>query len=133
MQIIFEDLFQIIDSGPSVRRSFLDWGLFHVEPSYYRHFFNYKKSLTQRNILLKNHSSDVDNLNAWEQSMASSGLILNDYRHKYLEILLPKFKDTLAELNSTIDINVKYHHGWGQSLEELNQSEFCSTLKVLKG
>lgn len=128
LQIVFDDVFQIIDCGPSVRRSFLDWGLFHVEPSYYQCFSNYKKALTQRNLLLKKGSKDLVNLKAWEQSMISSGLILNQFRQRYLDKLIPKFKIILTGFNSVLDININYHHGWGQTLTEFNDKNLLNTL-----
>ena len=33
-QVFYSDIFQIIDAGSSVRRSVLEWGLFHVKHEY---------------------------------------------------------------------------------------------------
>ena len=52
-QVFYQDIFQIIDSGPSVRRSVLDWGLFHVKHDYYDLWKNYRRALKQRNSLLR--------------------------------------------------------------------------------
>ena len=108
MQIIFDGLFQIIDSGPTIRRNFLDWGLFHVEPSYHQVFSHYKKALSQRNRLLKIKSSDDKSFNAWELMMVESGLALHRYRVNYLENLLPEFSNVASHLCPNLTMKINY-------------------------
>lgn len=51
--LIYQDLFSIIDQGPSIRRKLLDWGVFHVEPTFKFHWKSYQRALKQRNNALK--------------------------------------------------------------------------------
>ena len=53
VQIITPEESDLVFSGPSARRSFLDWGLFHVEHEYLELARKYKKTLKQRNAWIK--------------------------------------------------------------------------------
>lgn len=122
LQIIFEDLFNIIDCGPSERRKFLDWGVFHVEPSYYTILSKYKKAVMQRNTLLKKQIPDLSALESWDKLMINNGIELHALREKYMVQLIPQFISVLKALSPSLAINISYQHGWGQSLAELNAS-----------
>jgi len=119
VQIIFDDLFNIIDCGPSVRRCFLDWGLFHVEPPYNSILANYKKAVYQRNILLKKNNSHVSLYQPWENLIIEYGLQLHQLRVTYINKLLPEFEKVLKKFNEHLNIKIKYHHGWGQAVLNL--------------
>ena len=43
----------LVEGGPSERRRFLDWGVFHVEPDYLEAWKRYRRVLSQRNAVLK--------------------------------------------------------------------------------
>lgn len=122
LQIIYENIFNIIDSSASVRRGFLDWGLFHVEPSYNKILLNYKKALSQRNALLKKNQFNPSMLLSWETIMIEYGLALHEFRVSYLKKLIPEFVSVLREFNPTLNIKINYHHGWGQSIAKLDPS-----------
>src|SRR5580700_4381839 len=45
VQIIDPEVHHLIEEGPSRRRRFLDWGVFHVEPSFIGHWQRYHLAL----------------------------------------------------------------------------------------
>src|SRR5207302_1054183 len=47
-QIIYQDIFQIIDAGPLIRRQLMDWGLFHVKQEYLAIWTRFRQILKQR-------------------------------------------------------------------------------------
>jgi hypothetical protein len=53
VQIIDPEVHHLIEEGPSRRRRFLDWGVFHVEQSFVIHWQRYRQALKQRNAALK--------------------------------------------------------------------------------
>ncbi len=53
VQIVCPDSFQLLTAGPQARRQFLDWGVFHVEHSFFGAWLNYIRALSQRNSLLR--------------------------------------------------------------------------------
>ena len=62
---------QLIEGGPDQRRSYLDWGLFHVEPDYLARWRRYARLLRQRNAALKRGGADPL-LDALEKPMAEA-------------------------------------------------------------
>lgn len=109
-QIFYQDIFQIIDAGPSVRRSLLDWGLFHVEPSYNNLLKEYKRALKQRNALLR-QKAPQRNFEPWNRILADLATALHNLRAAYFIQLQSKFKKILQQLTD-IDCNLAYYKGW---------------------
>ena len=116
----------LIMGGAEGRRRFLDWGLFHVEPSFLPLWRRYARALKQRNALLKSRSGanqlQACQLEAWEQEMATTGESLTQHRQGYLEQLQPQLQVVLAALlpaagSSTLD----FQPGWRR--EELGLAD----------
>ncbi|MBA2710915.1 MAG: DNA replication/repair protein RecF [Tatlockia sp.] len=109
-QVFYQDLFQIIDAGPSVRRSLLDWGLFHVEHPYHLILKEYKRALKQRNSLLRQRAKQ-SYFEPWNQILNDLALKLDNYRAKYISELGVEFKKILP-LFSEFDCSLQYYKGW---------------------
>ena len=82
-QVIDPEVHKLLEEGPGRRRRFLDWGVFHVEPSFLPTWRRYHQALRQRNAALKLDRGDPD-LSAWEQELAVSGEVLFRQRESYL-------------------------------------------------
>lgn len=109
-QLIYQDLFQLVDAGPAVRRQILDWGLFHVEHTYADHLKQYQKCLKQRNLLLRQRASQ-EQISAWELPMSRYAEQLHRARDKYMVSLNKAFKSILSQL-SPIECSLEYYKGW---------------------
>lgn len=119
MVLIYQDLFAILDEGPSVRRKILDWGVFHVEPTFNDLWKNYNRALKQRNFLLKKQSSSHD-LAIWDKQLVQFGEALNQLREKYILRLVPALNHILSLFNLPI-VKLNFLSGWknGLSLEAI--------------
>ena len=53
VQIIDPEVHRLIEEGPSRRRRFLDWGVFHVEHGFVDQWQRFHRALKQRNAALK--------------------------------------------------------------------------------
>jgi DNA replication and repair protein RecF len=82
-QVIDPEVHKLLEEGPGRRRRFLDWGVFHVEPTFLDNWRRYHQALRQRNAALKQERGDPD-LAAWEQELAPSGEELARQRDRYL-------------------------------------------------
>lgn len=128
-QIFFSDLFQIIDASSSVRRSVLDWGLFHVKHGYHKSWKEYKKVLKQRNALLKTKAS-YDQFIPWDKQLDQLAQELDLLRREYFVLWQQIFQKILSQLTST-SCSIEYYKGWdkkntGKPLFEVLTDNFAS-------
>jgi len=109
IQLINQQSFDLIDQGPSQRRKFLDWGVFHVEHSFYPVWQRYMRAMKQRNAALRQSVRQTEH---WELEMASSASSLHTYRKQYVENLQPLFASSVNEMLGCDDITMQYRAGW---------------------
>lgn len=126
-QIFYSDIFQIIDAGPSVRRSVLDWGLFHVKPNYLTLWKEYKQVLKQRNALLKKHAPYAHFI-PWDQQLSHLANQLDELRQDYFELWKTRFYNVLQQLTDS-PCSIHYFKGWdkkqtGKTLEQILEDHF---------
>lgn len=117
-QIFYSDIFQIIDAGPSVRRSLLDWGLFHVKPNYLSLLKDYKKVLKHRNVLLKKRAP-YSHFIPWDKQLSQLATQLDLLRSDYFSQWKQEFYRVLAQL-SNLQCNLDYFKGWDKKNTEKN-------------
>lgn len=128
-QVFYQDIFQLIDAGPSVRRELLDWGLFHVEQSYHSLWNDYRRVLKQRNSLLK-HRVSIQQVLPWNTKLAELANQLHIYRSDYFNRLVVEFDKIISQL-STLSCSLQYYKGWdkkgeGKPLEEILHAHWQS-------
>ncbi|ARG96204.1 DNA replication and repair protein RecF [Legionella micdadei] len=109
-QVLYQDLFQIIDAGPSVRRSLLDWGLFHVEHSYHLLWKQYRRAIKQRNSLLRQKARRAD-LEPWNLTIEQLANKLDAFRSDYFVKLNNVFQTLLKKLTQ-VECHLQYYKGW---------------------
>ncbi len=113
IQIIHPESFEHIFSGAVPRRKILDWGMFHVEPSFGSLWGTYQKILKQRNSALK-HANQNAEIICWDEALVDIGSQLEAIRCQWIESLLIALRSAiehlLPELNQELGIN--YYPGW---------------------
>lgn len=82
-QILEPGMHRVVLEGPTYRRSFIDWGVFHVEHSFIEIWRRYRRALRQRNQLLRLRRSPME-IAAWEPELAESGEALHQLRERHL-------------------------------------------------
>ncbi|HHT0594574.1 TPA: DNA replication/repair protein RecF [Legionella anisa] len=130
-QIFYADIFQIIDAGPSERRSLLDWGLFHVKHNYHSIWKEYRRVLKQRNALLKQNAPHIHFI-PWDKQLGHLANQLNLLREEYFNQWEQEFIHVLSEL-SHLDCTITYYKGWdkknsGKDLEQVLTESFTSDI-----
>lgn len=118
VQVLDPGLHRLVDEGPGIRRRFLDWGLFHVEPDFLGHWRRYQRALRQRNAALKDRA--VGDLPAWDERVGAEGETLTVLRESYLEGLSEAVRAFGQRLLGQ-QIRLDYRPGWpqGKSLVEV--------------
>ncbi len=114
VQIIDPDVHQLVEEGPGVRRKFLDWGVFHVEPEFLDTWRRYHRLVRQRNAALRSRS--LREIEAWDRELAVAGESLSRYRRKYVEALAGH----VTELGTVLlgsEPRIIYRKGWTEDRE----------------
>lgn len=103
---------ELISGSSDVRRRFVDWALFHVEPNFFTAWRRFNRALKQRNALLKTNPSHHDLL-PWNEEFAESGELIARYRQNYLDDLFALLKPiTEIFLPECGELQLHYHPGW---------------------
>ena len=114
LQFVPANCHQFFEQGPRYRRQLLDWGLFHVEPSFNTHWQSYKKILQQRNSALR-QQKPIREIQLWDTHLASHGEAITALRYRQLERLLNEFSVLFVRLcpdYNGADFTLKYRNGW---------------------
>lgn len=108
----------LISGAPDIRRRFLDWGVFHVEPAYLSAWRRYARALRQRNAALRFGEKAV--LGSVETVLAAAGEEMSRMRTTYTEELTAHLDALIPELSPDLGrVSVEYRRGWAaESLAE---------------
>ncbi len=79
------------------RRQLLDWGTFHVEPSFLNHWRRCQRILKQRNSLLRAGATG-GMLDAWDHELATAAEPLSAARQSFFALWRPRLESYLARL-----------------------------------
>jgi len=120
-QVIDPEIHKLLEEGPGRRRRFLDWGVFHVEPTFLATWQRFHRALRQRNAALKSALPDSD-VAVWNAELAEAGETLGRQRREYLQQLAGPILSWGRRLLDQ-ETSLVYHQGWpeeaslGDSLE----------------
>jgi DNA replication and repair protein RecF len=111
VQILEPGMHKVLQDGPTYRRSFLDWGVFHVEPSFMVAWSRYRRALRQRNQLLREQGSDRE-LAVWEPELAETGTLIHGFRQQHLAKIQPDIQQRIQTLLNEGEWAFDLHSGW---------------------
>ncbi len=117
LQLINPDSFRLLEGSPKIRRQFLDWGVFHVEPRFLSAWQRLQKALRQRNSWLRHGTLDSVSQAVWDRELCLASEEIDGYRRDYLQALKPVFEQTLAALLPLQDLTLSYFRGWDKERE----------------
>ena len=112
LQIITPISHQLIDSGPTHRRKFIDWGLFHVEQIYKQTWSDFRRVLKQRNKSLKDGIQDISH---WDSEFIKHSIILDNLRTNYFSEIQYFFNYAQEKLLGDKFAEIQYFPGWDKN------------------
>ncbi|RBW52103.1 DNA replication/repair protein RecF [Marinobacter sp. F3R11] len=123
VSVIDPGVFDIVAGGPGKRRQFLDWAVFHVEPSFAISWQQCQRVTSQRNQTLRNARIDESMLRIWDAQYATLSERISDARKAAFD----QFKSAFDSLVNEVDVNwtkglkLEFYPGWdtGQSLVDV--------------
>ncbi|HHE74210.1 MAG TPA: DNA replication and repair protein RecF [Desulfobacteraceae bacterium] len=118
LQLITPQSHELIERGPELRRRYLDFGLFHVEPSYHQVLMSYHRALKQRNAALRNR--DIRLAQSFNSYLVTNAKIIADRRQWFLAQIERNLEEFLSDLNFPAKVSLDLSKGWksGISMEE---------------
>jgi DNA replication and repair protein RecF len=108
VQAIDPEIHKLVDQGPERRRRWLDWLVFHVEPSFGGDWARYSRALKQRNAALRNGSEDAS---AWDLELIQHGEAITRARWRTLDRLTPILEDNFERFGG-LGVKVGFTTGW---------------------
>lgn len=117
----------LVSGSPDVRRRYLDWGVFHVEPGYLEHWRRYARALKQRNAALRSGNTAI--IESLEHVLIAAGDAMTQMRQAYTEGLSEQLSALMPELSPGLEkVSVEYRRGWAaaslpEALDEQRQGD----------
>lgn len=112
VQVINSDTFLLLEGSPKVRRQFMDWLVFHVEPSFFQLWKDCQRCLKHRNSLMRHDRIDAFELASWDQELAQLTEQIHHLREGCMEQFKTTFYELLEEFISVDGIAIHYSRGW---------------------
>ncbi len=120
--VLDSELFSLLDGGPTTRRRFLDWLVFHVKHEFSSVWSEYSRVLKHRNALLRHDRIQLADLEPWDTLLARLGTELDQHRRECVDLFLPQLITNLnkqhVHWNST---TLDYVPGWNPENPLLDQ------------
>lgn len=108
---------RLVQGTPAVRRRFMDWALFHVEPGFLPVWRDWYRAHRQRNALLKAQAVAAE-LAPWTEAVARHGASVSAFRAELLKDLGRRF-DRMEKPGPLGGLHLSFRQGWrGTSLGE---------------
>ncbi|MBW4935038.1 DNA replication/repair protein RecF [Marinobacter sp. F4206] len=123
VSVIDPGVFDIVAGGPGKRRQFLDWAVFHVEPSFASVWQQCQRVTSQRNQTLRNGRLDEGLLRVWDTQYAALSERISAARRKTFDQFKAAFEKLVHEVDVgwTQGLKLEFYPGWdiGQSLVDV--------------
>ncbi len=116
LQLLHPNSYELLLEGSKPRRQFIDWGVFHVEHSFYPLWNKVQQLLKQRNAALR-HQLPSDEVLLWDIELNEIANRLDNMRMEYLSQLEPLFQQIIQQLLPDISIKLTYYRGWSRDSE----------------
>jgi DNA replication and repair protein RecF len=112
MQLLNQNSFNLLEGGLKYRRQFLDWGVFHVEPSFYPLWKRMQRAVSQRNAALKQAIAN-EQICLWDKELQEVGVAIAKMRRDYLAHFTPIFLQLAKDLlGNAYEFSMNFSPGW---------------------
>ncbi len=103
---------ELIAGSAELRRAFMDWGVFHVEPAFLEEWRRYSRSLKHANLLMRKGASQSE-LAPWFLAMERAAGPLTHHRESYLHAWRGHFQqEALRLLPELGPADIAFEAGW---------------------
>ena len=113
VQVVSPDLHALLERGPTQRRRFMDWGVFHVEHEFHTVWGRYHRALQQRNAGLRERQSAAQ-IKVWDTELVTTAEKMDELRARHVVDLEVKLS-TVEMPWPAGAVSLDYQRGWSQS------------------
>ncbi len=113
IQLMSAHSHRFFHEGPKIRRQFLDWGLFHVEQTFYPLWQQLQQVLKQRNAALKKQMPAKE-IRIWDKELSVIADGIHLLRKKYIGTFEPILLELLTSLLPELCLELRYYRGWNK-------------------
>lgn len=110
--VLGPDTVELVTGPPAYRRRFLNWGVFHVEPSFQDTWEQANRCLRQRNELLRRPGMTSRELQTWDVQLAELGTQIDLLRRHWVQAFQVAFSQVCEKLSRVPDVSCTYQRGW---------------------
>ena len=125
--IFLPEMERLFQSSPSYRRNFIDRLIFSSRNDYNKLINKYKKSLLERNKILKSYNIDDDWLNRIENQICSLGLEIYKLRNSQINILNLQLNNMKNDYNFQFDVKLEVKDDFVNN--EINFEEYLLNVR----
>lgn len=102
---------RLIEEGPGIRRRFIDWGVFHMEPSFHPLWRRFNRALRQRNAALRAQAAQRE-IDSWSPELLATADALTALRLSYVERLAALVPGYWQQLVDEVGWSLSFMRGW---------------------
>ena len=131
IQIISPDRGFVVGGNPKLKRSYLDWGVYHNNDKTLKTYALFKKTLKNINLIL--NSGEQNQLDEWLNQMARLSVVITKERKTYIDKLSLILKENSSEeflglIDSRLDFVFNLNSGWPKDLDSLDENKIITYL-----
>lgn len=115
IQVINSQTFLLLEGSPKIRRQFMDWLVFHVEPDFFPTWKASQRCLKHRNSLLRRDRIESSELAVWDRELASLAERMHEYRSASIERFETVFLELLDSFIRIPGVSLSYQRGWDKT------------------
>jgi DNA replication and repair protein RecF len=131
LQLINPNSYQLLSGGPRLRRQFIDWGVFHVEPQFFQVWQRFQQILKQRNAALQ-QKIPINQIKIWDLELIETANEITILRNKYIQQLTPLITELIKKLLTLEGLSIDFYRGWDTkfSLDSILTSSIARDYKL---
>ena len=111
VRILHPDSHQLLQEAGRQGRTLLDWGVFHVKPSFRADWLDYARALKQRNLLLRSGAAKTE-VRVWDKQLAAKAQSIHEARLAYFQEFDQQVTDGGGAGSRSAPTGVVYFKGW---------------------
>jgi len=111
IQLINVDTYSLIQGSPRFRRQYIDWGVFHLEHSFFSIWKDMKRILKQRNLAIKQHDR-IFEVTLWDKIFIDTAMAISRLRYHYINQLKSFLSFFFEKISHFGSFFLDYYHGW---------------------